>query len=100
MFSIPPCRVYASELVAYFEQHGWTCDDCKACIVCDESPSESEKSEDLLVRIVLVFRFVLVFFLLASSLLLTSPSSPRCASTATRESTTPASTLSLRKDLR
>merc|ERR1719319_955367 len=45
----PSCRVYATELVAYFEQHGWTCDDCKACIVCDESPSESEKSEDLLV---------------------------------------------------
>ena len=43
------CRVYATELVAYFEQHGWTCDDCKACIVCDQSPSESEKSEDLLV---------------------------------------------------
>ena len=64
MFSIPPCRVYASELVAYFEQHGWTCDDCKACIVCDESPSESEKSEDLLVRIVLV----LVLALIASSL--------------------------------
>ena len=53
-FSINPhtfhvCRVYATELVAYFEQHGWTCDDCKACIVCDQSPSESEKSEDLLV---------------------------------------------------
>jgi len=45
----PSCRVYATELVAYFEQHGWTCDDCKACIVCDQSPSESEKSEDLLV---------------------------------------------------
>merc|ERR1719239_2061709 len=39
----PSCRVYATELVAYFEQHGWTCDDCKACIVCDQSPSESEK---------------------------------------------------------
>jgi len=45
----PSCRVYSSELVHYFEQNGWTCDDCKACIVCDESPSESEKSEDLLV---------------------------------------------------
>ena len=44
-------RVYATELVAYFEQHGWTCDDCKACIVCDQSPSESEKSEDLLVNL-------------------------------------------------
>merc|ERR1712106_386155 len=45
----PSCRVYSPELVHYFEQQGWTCDDCKPCIVCDESPSESEKSEDLLV---------------------------------------------------
>jgi len=45
----PSCRAYSPELVHYFEQHGWTCDDCKPCIVCDESPNESDKSEDLLV---------------------------------------------------
>ena len=45
----PSCRVYTEELIRYFETEGWTCDDCKPCIVCDESPSVSEKSEDLLV---------------------------------------------------
>ena len=45
----PSCRVYSTELVHYYEQHGWICDECKPCIVCDESPSESDKSEDLLV---------------------------------------------------
>ena len=45
----PSCRVYSTELVNYYEQHGWICDECKPCIVCDESPSESDKSEDLLV---------------------------------------------------
>ena len=30
----------------YFEENGWTCDDCKSCIVCELSPSESEKSGD------------------------------------------------------
>ena len=44
----PSCRVYTAELVQYYEQHGWVCDECKPCIVCDESPSESDKSEDLL----------------------------------------------------
>ena len=37
--------MYSSELVTYFEAQGWTCDECKPCIVCDESPSESDKSE-------------------------------------------------------
>merc|ERR550539_2303361 len=45
----PSCRVYSTELVNYYEQHGWICDECKPCIVCDECPSESDKSEDLLV---------------------------------------------------
>ena len=45
----PSCRVYTPELVTYYTTHGWTCDECKPCIVCDQSPSESDKSEDLLV---------------------------------------------------
>jgi hypothetical protein len=53
--------VYPTELTSYFEQHGWTCDDCKACIVCDESPSESEKSEDLLVRSLHFHIFLLLY---------------------------------------
>ena len=41
--------MYSTELVHYYEEHGWICDECKPCIVCDESPAESDKSEDLLV---------------------------------------------------
>merc|ERR1712045_206638 len=45
----PSCRVYSNELTAYFEENGWTCDDCKPCIVCQLSPSEREKSEHLMI---------------------------------------------------
>jgi len=45
----PSCRVYSTELTRYFEDIGWTCDDCKACIVCELSSNESEKSEDLMI---------------------------------------------------
>jgi hypothetical protein len=35
----------STELVRYFEEKGWTCDDCKPCIVCELSSSESEKEQ-------------------------------------------------------
>ena len=33
----PSCRVYSADLVQHFQKEGWTCDDCKTCIVCSES---------------------------------------------------------------
>ena len=33
----PSCRVYSADLKAHFQKEGWTCDDCKTCIVCNES---------------------------------------------------------------
>ena len=41
----PSCRVYSADLVQHFEKEGWTCDDCKTCIVC----SESQTNEDLII---------------------------------------------------
>ncbi len=37
--------MYSSDLVAHFQKEGWTCDDCKTCIVC----SESQTNEDLII---------------------------------------------------
>ena len=33
----PSCRVYSRDLVEHFTEHGWTCDDCKTCLVCGET---------------------------------------------------------------
>merc|ERR550519_2008795 len=44
----PSCRAYSPELVHHFEQEGWTCDDCKACVVCDENQS-NVPNEDLII---------------------------------------------------
>ncbi len=41
----PSCRVYSADLVQHFQKVGWTCDDCKTCIVC----SESQTNEDLII---------------------------------------------------
>ena len=41
----PSCRVYSADLVRHFVRHGWTCDDCKTCIVC----GEAQKNEDLII---------------------------------------------------
>merc|ERR1712061_804551 len=41
----PSCRVYSADLVHHFEKEGWTCDDCKVCLVC----GESQTNEDLII---------------------------------------------------
>ena len=41
----PSCRVYSKELIKHFEDVGWTCDECKTCLVC----SETQKNEDLII---------------------------------------------------
>ena len=41
----PSCRVYSADLVKHFVRHGWTCDDCKTCLVC----GEAQKNEDLII---------------------------------------------------
>ena len=41
----PSCRVYSADLVRHFVRHGWTCDDCKTCLVC----GEAQKNEDLII---------------------------------------------------
>ncbi len=33
----PSCRVYSVDLVHKFQREGWTCDDCKCCLICGES---------------------------------------------------------------
>ena len=33
----PSCRVYSLDLVQKFQREGWTCDDCKCCLICGES---------------------------------------------------------------
>ena len=33
----PSCRVYSRDLVDHFNEQGWTCDDCKTCLVCGET---------------------------------------------------------------
>ena len=41
----PSCRVYSADLVHHFQKEGWTCDDCKVCLVC----GESQTNEDLII---------------------------------------------------
>ena len=36
---------YSADLVHHFEKEGWTCDDCKVCLVC----GESQTNEDLII---------------------------------------------------
>ncbi len=36
----PKCRVYSAELVAHFKSVGWTCDDCKVCLVCAKTQTK------------------------------------------------------------
>ena len=30
-------RVYSVDLVHKFQREGWTCDDCKCCLICGDS---------------------------------------------------------------
>ena len=33
----------SADLVHHFEKEGWTCDDCKVCLVCGESQTNVSK---------------------------------------------------------